>query len=203
MGEIERRAAQTTVSTDDSGLAFSGYVLKWGALSEDLGGFREMFLRGAFAEALASPDDLSFILDHEKLVRNVLGQKNDGSLLLVEDEIGLAFLAHPADTQVAQDAAKIVKKNRMGVSFGFAAAQERWGTTADGSKLRTVTNVSLLDDVSIVVDPAYRSSEISVVRKGKRKRQTARNGATIDFLKRELALAELEFSSSLRKPTDR
>ena len=67
-------------------------MLEWDSLSEDLGGFRETVKKGAFAGWLAKPPhNLFAVLDHEKEVRNVLGDLETKTLSLVEDDRGLAF----------------------------------------------------------------------------------------------------------------
>ena len=77
-----RRAGQYGPSTrqtpqiakaGEAGYAFTGYAVRWGAVSEDLGGFKEKIARGAFTKTISGGKNIVAILDHEKKVQNVLG----------------------------------------------------------------------------------------------------------------------------------
>jgi hypothetical protein len=192
-GSQELRAIRT-----GNGWIFSGYALKWGRLSSPITGrrgtFRETIRRGAFAKALAAGADIRLLLDHEPRVLNVLASTGTGALQIVEDDIGLAFLANVPDTQVARDVAQIVRSNRIGVSIAFTAESEEWGTAADGGRVRTITEMSSLEEVSLVVDPAYDSSEVSATQAAGSSR---RSRATVDVLARELDLLEVEHAITL------
>ena len=159
---LELRAAKG----DDGAVSFSGYVFEWGAESDDLGGFRETITKGAASAWLASPTkNLFAILDHSKEVRNVLGDMETGTLKLFEDDRGLGFVIQAGPTTGAQDAAVVVGRNRVGMSFAFICGKQQWETKPDGSRLRTISEFRELDDISIVVDAAYKSSDVTVARR--------------------------------------
>ena len=149
----------------DGGDVFSGYVFAWDTPSDDLGGFREIIKQGAAAKFLAGGKNLFAVLDHEKHVENVLGDINQGRLKLWEDDKGLAFQINAVPTTAAQNAAKVVGGTDVGMSFGFIAGKEAWSTGPDGGRLRTLFEFSDLDDISIVVDAAYKSSDVTVAKR--------------------------------------
>jgi HK97 family phage prohead protease len=194
-----RRASQYRSSSNqaprvDAGagrFAFSGYVVRWDSLSEDLGGFREIIRRGAFSKVIADTSrNVIAVLDHEKRVLSVLGDTASGTLHLVEDDAGLAFLIQAGDTQAARDAAKIVGRNTIGVSFAFICGKDCWSQAPDGSRIREILDVALLDEISLVVDAAYKSSEVSAVEMSAGAGARAR--PTVEYLRRNLDLAEME-----------
>lgn len=159
---VELRA----VKGDDGGDVFSGYVFEWDALSDDLGGFVETVRRGAASSWIEKqPHNLFAVLDHEKEVSKVLGDTATGTLSLFEDDRGLGFTIKAGPTTAAKDAAIVVQRNKVGVSFGFIKGRENWTTTPDGRRLRELLEFSDLDDISIVVDAAYKSSDVSVAKR--------------------------------------
>jgi uncharacterized protein len=183
----EIRAAQG----DDGGHVFTGYVFEWGADSEDLGGFVEVVRRGAAAAALKQPKNLFAILDHEKKVANVLGDRDSGTLDLFEDERGLGFKINAGPTQAAKDAAIVASRNRIGVSFAFICGKQNWTTRPDGTRQREILEFKELDDLSLVVDAAYKSSDVTVAKRcleqaiEVEKREAVEAGAaTVDFAPR-------------------
>ncbi len=192
----------------DGGFAFSGYVVKWDSPSEDLGGYVEIIRRGAFATVLASGKPIVAILDHEKRVCNVLGSTASGTLTIFEDDVGLSFIARTGNTQAARDAAEVIHNNPIGVSFAFVAGKQRRTAQPDGSILREIIEAEILEEISLVVDAAYKSSTVSVVEMGKTRQRPAlpaeRSNATpsIDFLRRQMNQAELEFRCGLTATRD-
>jgi uncharacterized protein len=195
-------ASGPRMATTPGGDVFFGHAVPFDSESEDVGGFLEVVRRGAFAKALASSDNIFAILDHDKKVTNVLGSTGSGTLQLVEDEEGLAFIIQASDTQAAQDAAKVVRQNRIGVSFAFVCGRQNWTTKPDGTRLREILEVSSLEEISLVVDPAYKSSDVSVLalHDNRSKPTPVPTGSweekqrpSVDYLRRQLDLAECEW----------
>ncbi len=152
---------------DDGGSVFSGYVYKFAARSGDLGGFVETIAKGAAAKWLAAPSkNLFAILDHEKNICNVLGDLESKTLALAEDDVGLRFEIHAGPTTAARDAAVVVGRNPVGMSFAFVKGIDRWSILPDGTRLRELLEFADLDDISIVVDAAYKSSDVTVAKRG-------------------------------------
>ena len=159
---VELRAAKA----DDGSITFSGYVFEWNTLSDDLGGFFETIRKGAASKWLANPPhNLFAVLDHAKEVRNVLGDLDTKTLRLFEDDRGLGFAIDAGPTTGAQDAAIVVGRNRVGMSFAFVKGLDAWTANADGTRLRTISEFADLEDISIVVDAAYKSSDVTVAKR--------------------------------------
>ncbi len=137
-----------------------GYGAVFNSLSEDLGGFREMIMPGAFASAIAE-DDVRALFNHDASL--VLGRNRAGTLRLSEDELGLRYEIDPPDTQYARDL--LVSLDRGDVdqsSFGFMAVEESWRSPTEEQPLpiRMLHQVRLFD-VSPVTFPAYHATSVS------------------------------------------
>jgi HK97 family phage prohead protease len=146
-----------------------GYAARFNALSDDLGGFREMIAPGAFAGVLG--DDVRALIDHRSEM--ILGRTKAGTLRLREDDDGLAVEIDLPDTQIARDlAASMARGDVDQMSFGFTVDRDDWAITEDGVVVRTIEALSGLFDVSVVTFPAYPQTEASL-----RSRAAAVSGA--------------------------
>ena len=141
-----------------------GHAAVFNALSEDLGGFREVIAPGAFKNAIPR-DDVRALFNHDSnliLGRSRPGQAN--TLRMVEDGTGLAIEIDPPDTQYARDL--MVSMDRGDItqmSFGFSVtkAGQKWEENGDGTHTRTLTDVRLYD-VSPVTFPAYPQTDVAL-----------------------------------------
>jgi HK97 family phage prohead protease len=162
--KIEVRAAK------DDPNAIEGYAAVFNSESEDLGGFREVLVPGAFKRALATGDDVLCLMDHD--LRQLLGRTSSGTCKVMEDENGLRFRCSMPNTRLGQDVMEQIKRGDISqCSFSFAMDPESdddedWSEEkdADGRSYvkRTIRAVSKLFDVSPVVTPAYRATSVSV-----------------------------------------
>lgn len=142
------------------GRTLRGYAAKWGSLSSDLGGFREIIRRGAFAKSIKD-GDIRALWNHE--TRFVLGRGSAGTLRLQEDETGLAFSLVPPLTGWAQDlVVSVARRDVTGASFGFTVPDggDTW-SRRDGQPIRELLRVVLIE-ISIVSWPAYPQTEVHV-----------------------------------------
>jgi HK97 family phage prohead protease len=152
---------------DDDRLIFIGHAAVFDRLSEDLGGFRERFRRGAFRKVLDRDPDVRFLINHDGLP---LARTKSRSLDLSEDPRGLRVYAELAPTQQARDLRLVVKRgdvDQMSFAFSmFDASGERTGRDiweeVDGQPVRTVVAVGSLHDVSVVTYPAYRQTDAAM-----------------------------------------
>ena len=142
-----------------TGRRMVGYALHWRqpAYIHNAGkAYVETFERGAFARSIATGNVL---LCSDHIRDQVVAQQSDGSLTLIEDAVGLridAWANHtPAGDQAIHDARC---RYRAGLSVGFTAIREEWRDTEAG-RLRVVTHADLIE-ISIIRNPAYRSSEL-------------------------------------------
>ncbi len=135
-----------------------GHAAVFNSLSENLGGFREVILPGAFADAIVN-DDVRALWNHNP--DYVLGRNRANTLRLSEDATGLATEIDPPDTQWARDLmVSIQRKDVSQMSFAFRVLDERW-EKKDGQHIRTLTKLRLFD-VSPVTYPAYPATDVGV-----------------------------------------
>ena len=92
-------------------------------LSEDLGGYRERILPGAFTKTLQEANVKS-LWNHDP--NYVFGSRKAGTLDIREDEFGLDFAAMPPDTQWARDFITSIERGDVDqMSFMFQVEKSR------------------------------------------------------------------------------
>lgn len=128
----------------------------------DIGGFfREKVAPGAFSDSIKA-DDIRALFNHNP--NYVLGRSNGKTktLMLSEDDRGLAIEIDPPDTQFAKDLTISMERGDIDqMSFGFRVIKESWESRDDGTDVRTLEKVKLYD-ISPVTYPAYEDTEIAV-----------------------------------------
>lgn len=162
-GIIERRFLVRELRAQGEGddLRIIGYAAVFNSLSEDLGGWKEMIEPGSFVRTI-NEDDVRGLNNHEPSM--VLGRNKVGTLVLVEDEIGLRYEIIPPDTSYAQDLLISIKRGDVDQSsFSFKAIEERWRNPTEEQPLpiRILSEVRLYD-VSPVTFPAYPVTTVAV-----------------------------------------
>lgn len=164
MNDIERRTIGVELRVekrDDRPPKIIGHAALFNTLSQDLGGFREQISPGAFAEAIEK-DDVRALWNHNP--DHVLGRSISGTLILSEDERGLAIEVNPPDTQIARDLLVSIDRgdvSQMSFAFSVKPNGQNWGKDDDGKVVRTLTSVRLFD-VSPVTYPAYQQTDVAV-----------------------------------------
>lgn len=152
---IEKREGSTAAT-------LRGHAAVFNSLSEDLGGFREQIMPGAFATALQT-DDIRALWNHDP--NFVLGRNLSKTLTLSEDVRGLAFEIQLPDTQTIRDlvVAPIERGDVSAMSFGFGVRPggQDWAKNDAGQNIRTLKNVRLFD-ISPVTFPAYSATDVAV-----------------------------------------
>lgn len=152
--QVERRDGKPTI--------IRGHAAVFNTLSEDLGGFREQVMPGAFAEALKT-DDVRALWNHD--ANFILGRNRSGTLRLTEDARGLAFEIDAPATQTIQDlvVAPIERGDVSQMSFAFSPRPggQDWAKNDAGQVIRSLKSVRLYD-VSPVVYPAYPVTDVAV-----------------------------------------
>lgn len=146
--------------TENDTMSVSGYAVKWEMKSQPLGwdGWREQFRRGAFSESLTNSNQFA-LWSHD--TRTVLGSRENGTLRLFEDDIGLRFELDLPDTPNGQNAFGAIKRGDVkGVSFGFRAKKQEWDERDPENIVRTVTQADLFE-ISPVAFPAYPDSGVA------------------------------------------
>lgn len=146
------------------GLFLRGYVNKTGQESQVLrsknGSFVEKIQKGCFQRAIDNAPKVDLLFNHD--MNNLLGSTKNGSLKLVEDEIGLRFECELVPTTLGRDVYEMVRSGLIeGMSFGFSDPKSNWTMRSDGVYLREIQDLNL-KEVSIVRNPAYLQSEVGV-----------------------------------------
>lgn len=153
--DIERRHS---IELRSEGKTLSGYAAVFATDSQDLGGFSERILAGAFARSLAAAPDVVALYDHDR--RAILGRTKSGTLRLKEDQRGLKFEIDAPNTTVGRDVLEMVGRGDVtGASFAFTAKEQRWIETPNGLQ-RELIDVDL-HDVTITPSPAYLDTEVA------------------------------------------
>jgi HK97 family phage prohead protease len=158
----ELRAAEIRMDHSEDEVRIYGYAAVFNTLSEDLGGFREMILPGAFDGR--ADDDVRALFNHDD--RYVLGRTAAGTLQLNIDEKGLQYDAVLPATQTIRDL--LVEPMRRGditqssFQFTVAGGGDTFTEDDDGRWQRSIVKVSRLYDVSPVTFPAYPEASSGV-----------------------------------------
>jgi len=150
----------TDIRASDNG-RLTGYAAVFNSRSVDLGGFVEVIQPGAFARSLREFPDVLALVEHD--TNRVLARTTNSTLTIAEDERGLRVEIDPADTSYARDILALVKRGDVwGMSFRFRPFPG--GASLDTSTtpaIRTLRSV-VLSEVSVVVNPAYPATDVSV-----------------------------------------
>lgn len=157
------------ISTDSRKV--SGYAVVFNSLSEDLGGFREIILPSAITEETIKNSDIIFLLDH-KQDRGILARstKGEGSLRLSVDDKGLYFEFEAPNTALGDELLEGLKRHDYSkCSFAFTVGEDEYKKDNDGNVIRTIKSIKQLFDCSVVVNPAYEETSVTVDERGLKK----------------------------------
>ena len=146
-----------------------GYFAVFGEQYRVWDGWMETIERGAFAEYLASGEDVKVLWNHDSNI--VLGSTGNGTATLQEDEIGLfgTVEINENDQEAVNAYARIARGDVDGCSFGFEIdRQEEWWDE-QGVYHTKILRVDPLYEVSPCTFPAYKATSI-----------TARNGEKLN-----------------------
>lgn len=154
--ELEERSAASPL--------IKGISPPFNSKSEDLGGFREVFLPTAFDKVVGRHRndprggvDVVALFDH---AGQPIGRTTNDTLKLSIVDRGLSYAIDPPDTTLGRDITTLVRRGDLfGASFAFSlpadGSGETWDRQADGSMVRTISDVAGLYDVSVVTRGAY------------------------------------------------
>lgn len=136
-----------------------GYAAVFNSLSEDLGGFYEQILPGAFTASLKTNPDVRALFNHDSNI--VLGRTKSGTLELQEDATGLFWRCTLPDTAMARDLAVSIERGDVDqCSFGFYCLSDSWAMQ-NGTPIRSVKTAEIFD-VSAVTYPAYPATSVAM-----------------------------------------
>lgn len=144
---------------DDNSMVIEGYITKFNTRSQYMG-FFEQVSPTAFSKTLADGHNIFAMYNHDD--DKILGSTKTNSLQLSVDNIGLRFsLNINPNISYAKDVYELVKTKEVeGCSFGFITNEDDWTMQSDGTDLRTLLDVTLIE-VTITPFPAYLDSEAS------------------------------------------
>lgn len=137
-----------------------GYAAVFNSVSQNLGGFREQIMPGAFDDVLV--DDVRALFNHDP--NHVLGRTVAGTMRLGIDAKGLYYEVDLPDTQTARDLLISVKRGdvtQSSFAFSVAPGGAEWTEDDTVGTLRSVTKVARLYDVSPVTYPAYADATVA------------------------------------------
>ena len=133
-------------------MTITGYASVFGD-TYDLGYFQERVAPGAFDGRTS--DDVRLLINHTGVP---LARTTNGTLTLAIDERGLSYTAQLADTQEGRDLYTLIQRGDITQSsFAFTIDRDEW---SDDRKVRTITRVSQLYDVSPVTYPASPTTTV-------------------------------------------
>jgi len=136
-----------------------GYAARFNSPTELWPDYHEQIAPGAFARAIAEKQDVRATFNHDPNI--VVGRTTAGTLKLTETKQGLRMEAWPPDTQWGRDLlVSIGRGDITQQSFSFIVRGEENKVAADGSVMRTLTDVDL-KDVGPVTYPAYLDTTVA------------------------------------------
>ena len=174
---VEQRAYDGELKAAVEGRTVEGYASVFNSMSEDLGGFREIILPGAFSEVL--DNDVRALYNHDS--NYLLARTTSGTLELKEDDKGLYYRFEMPNTSYGNDMLELFRRGDLSQSsFGFTVEKDSW-RMEEGQHVRYIERVGSLFDVSPVVYPAYASASSglrSAEPKGESEAEVARETPT-------------------------
>lgn len=157
---LDQQDAELRLHEGGDGPRLEGYAAVFNSESRDLGDFREVFLPGAFEDALED-SDVRGLFNHNR--DHVLGREANGTLRLTADQRGLHYSVDLPDTPTAKEVrALVARRDITGSSLSFSVPDG--GDTFQsrgGDMVRFVERVSRVGDVGPVTFPAYEATEVS------------------------------------------
>lgn len=118
------------------------------------GDFVERVSAGAFAKAIGRSKDIRMMFNHERDI----GGTADGTLKLVEDNIGLYAEAEITDPEVR---AAAEHGQLRGWSFGFSNPVAKWDSEGKVQR-RTIEDMDLLEVSVLTKTPAYFGTSVEM-----------------------------------------
>ncbi|MEO8100576.1 MAG: head maturation protease, ClpP-related [Acidobacteriota bacterium] len=159
MREIRQiKAREIRAESADGARYLTGYAACYNELSEDLGGWRERILPGAFTRALSEKQDVCHLVNHDPSL--ILGRTSAGTTELSEDTKGLRFRTRVGNRNYENDLYEsVVRGDVDGSSFAFEnVSAPTWkkerNTKGEMESIREIHDVNIFD-VSTVTYPAY------------------------------------------------
>lgn len=154
--EKETRQLQLDYKIDNESRTIEGIAIVFNALSNNLGGFRELILPEAI-DGVIEQSDIFFLYNHTSdrgfLARSKMGV---GSLKTEVREDGVYFSFDAPRTALGDEVLEYIRRGDVNqCSFAFTVESDKWEKQSDGMYIRTITKFNKLYDMSLVDNPAY------------------------------------------------
>jgi len=153
------------VNVDKENRVITGRAVVYNSMSNELrtttgDKFREVIMPGAIKESIDKNDILAF---KEHNPAYLLGRKSAGTLTLEDRADGLYVRINVPETTYGDDTLVSAKRGDLkSFSFGFNSPRSK-NYIRSGEKIREIYNMNLRE-VSIVANPAYNETTLSVMR---------------------------------------
>lgn len=201
--DVERRLIETEAvverclceKTGKKKPVIRGYAALFNSDSQDLGGFVERIMPGAFDDVIKRGTDVVALYNHDPMF--ILGRESSGTLRVSVDERGLRYEIDPPESRA--DVIEAIERGDVrGSSFAFRVkgSGESWSRTPDGRQLREIRSIDGLFDVGPVLKPAYVATESFVSRRALdvvHHREAARIYAAGDFVAWDGGVGRIEY----------
>jgi HK97 family phage prohead protease len=155
-------AIDLELRVEGDGRKLVGYAARYNVTSNDLGGFRERILPGAFKDALSNGADIRSLIDHDN--GKLLGRTSSGTLKLSEDSKGLRFEVDVPETSYGNDLLVSVRRGDVKAnSFGFLTPVGGDRFKQEGrAYVRELLNVDLREISVVLSTPAYPGTSVQI-----------------------------------------
>lgn len=147
-------------SQEDGKMRFSGYALKFDRKTNLFSDYYEIIRKEALRNTDLSRVFLLFNHDPSKIIA---GTPN-GSLRMKIDDVGLYMDAEGVETETVKEVWELARSGLLDkMSFRMLLNVNSWEFKRqdDGTYIRDVIGIDLIDDLSIVTYPAYMDTEVS------------------------------------------
>lgn len=154
--------------TSTEGRVIEGYAIVFNVpsnvLCEGYGSFIETIDSGALTEEKLHQWDIRALLEHNAERLLARWRQGVGTLQLSLDATGLRYRFQAPDTVDGNTAVELIRRGDIiGSSFAYLADERsvKWGKAEDGTPTRLVTDITYMEDISVVSRPAYDQTSVT------------------------------------------
>lgn len=127
--------------------------------------FIEVIERGAITDELLQACDIKALLEHDKGRMLARSRYGTGSLSLMVNDFGLGYKFDAPNTPEGDYAVEMIARGDLfGSSFAYSTNDKKNVTykKVDGLLYRIVHKIDRISDISIVSDPAYYGTDVTL-----------------------------------------